>query len=110
MEHHISKPLYIKIKEIDNVAIVVNDNGLPKGTVFSDGLELIENVPQGHKVALNDIDLGQEIIRYGEVIGYAKVDIKKGGWINESVTQMPTAPELHELAIATKKVAPLPPL
>ena len=110
MEKQINKPLFIKIKEIDNVAIVVNNNGLPKGTIFDNGLQLIEDIPQGHKVALNDIDQGQAIIRYGEIIGYAKTDIKQGCWINEAVTQMPTAPELHELEIATKKVTPLPPL
>lgn len=105
-----SNPLYIKINEIDNVAIVVNDNGLPKGTVFSDGLTLLEDIPQGHKVALTNIDKGGEIIRYGEVIGYTTIDIKKGNWINESVTKMPTAPALHELPIATKIPEKLPPL
>ena len=110
MEKQINKPLFIKIKEIDNVAIVVNNNGLPKGTIFDNGLQLIEDVPQGHKVALSDINQGQAIIRYGETIGYAKTDIKQGCWINEAVTLMPTAPELHELEIATKKADPLPPL
>lgn len=42
-------PLYIKVHEIDNTAIIVNDGGLPKGTVFSCGLVLEEDVPQGHK-------------------------------------------------------------
>lgn len=54
-------PLYIKINPMDNVAIVVNAGGLPEGTVFACGLELIEHVPQGHKVAL--VDLEQEIGR-----------------------------------------------
>nr|WGD64967.1 hypothetical protein P5652_21310 [Bacillus subtilis] len=39
-------PLYIKVHEIDNTAIIVNDGGLPKGTVFSCGLVLEEDVPQ----------------------------------------------------------------
>lgn len=57
--------------DTDNVAIIVNDNGLKAGTCFPDGLELIEHIPQGHKVALVDIPADGEIIRYGEVIGYA---------------------------------------
>lgn len=46
---------YIKVHDTDNVAIIVNDNGLKAGTRFPDGLELIEHIPQGHKVALVDI-------------------------------------------------------
>ncbi len=49
---------YIKVHDTDNVAIIVNDNGLKAGTRFPDGLELIEHIPQGHKVALgNDSNL-----------------------------------------------------
>lgn len=65
------QPLYIKVHEHDNVAIVVNSLGLPAGTQFADGLTLTEHVPQGHKVALRAINQGAEIVRYGEVIGYA---------------------------------------
>lgn len=40
---------YIKVHDTDNVAIIVNDNGLKAGTCFPDGLELIEHIPQGIK-------------------------------------------------------------
>lgn len=103
-------PLYIKVHNKDNVAIVVNDGGLPIGTQFSDGLELIEHVPQGHKVALVDIADGEAFIRYGEVVGYALGEVKKGSWIHEGITRMPAAPELDELPIATKVPPSLPPL
>ncbi|MFP1592208.1 UxaA family hydrolase [Escherichia coli] len=63
------------------MAIIVNDNGLKAGTRFPDGLELIEHIPQGHKVALLDIPANGEIIRYGEVIGYAVRAIPRGSWI-----------------------------
>jgi len=103
-------PLYIKINPLDNVAIVVNGGGLPGGTVFPCGLTLKEHVPQGHKVALLDLELGQEIIRYGEVIGYTVSPIKKGSWIDESLVRMPTSPSLDELSIASKVPKELPPL
>lgn len=103
-------PLYIKINPIDNVAIVVNSGGLPEGTVFSCGLALREHVPQGHKVALVDLEQDGEIIRYGEVIGYAIRSIPKGSWIDESLVRMPTPPELDELSIGDKMPKPLPPL
>ena len=62
------KAQYIKVHAEDNVAIVVNEGGLPKGAKFSDGLVLKEAVPQGHKVALKDFRPGDPIIRYGMVI------------------------------------------
>ena len=48
-------PLTISMHERDNVAIVANDGGLPSGTVLPGGLTLCDRVPQGHKVALQDI-------------------------------------------------------
>ncbi|SFN14187.1 galactarate dehydratase [Formivibrio citricus] len=106
----ISQPLYIKVHESDNVAIIVNSNGLPAGSVFPCGLELKEHVPQGHKVALKDLPEGEAIIRYGEVIGYAEKLIEQGCWIDESLVRMPEAPPLETLPLATKVPAPLPPL
>ncbi|EMO4454128.1 TPA: galactarate dehydratase [Klebsiella michiganensis] len=101
---------YIKVHETDNVAIIVNDRGLKAGTRFPDGLTLVEHIPQGHKVALVDIPVHGEIIRYGEVIGYAVRDIPQGSWIDESLVELPKAPPLHTLPLATKAPAPLPPL
>lgn len=103
-------PLYIKVHPNDNVAIIVNEGGLPKGTVFSCGLELTNHVPQGHKVALIDLNQGDAIIRYGEMIGHAVQPIVKGSWINESLVQLPTPPRLEELSIASNVPALLPPL
>lgn len=71
------QPLYIKVHDSDNVAIVVNNNGLRAGTRFNDDLELIEHVPQGHKVALVDIAKSGAIIRYGEIIGMRCVILPK---------------------------------
>lgn len=109
-DHKKEAPLYIKINPIDNVAIVVNTGGLPEGTVFPCGLELKEHVPQGHKVALMDLKQEEEIVRYGEVIGYAIRPIAKGSWIDESLVRMPTSPNLDDLSIASKVPPKLPPL
>ena len=103
-------PLYIRVHPQDNVAIVVNDGGLPGGAVFPDGLVLCERVPQGHKVALADLAVGAEVIRYNVVIGYALKALPKGSWINEHVIRMPSPPGLEGLPIATVKAPAMPPL
>ncbi|WDZ97609.1 galactarate dehydratase [Herbaspirillum sp. WKF16] len=105
-----STPRYIMMNDTDNVAIVVNDGGLPAGTVFADGLTLVDRVPQGHKIALRDLKEGEAIVRYDVAIGYAVRDIPRGSWIEESLVRMPPARELDNLPIATRKPAPLPPL
>jgi len=60
------EPRYIRLDANDNVAIVVNDFGLPEKTRFPCGLELRNFVPQGHKVALADMPEGAPIRRYNE--------------------------------------------
>ena len=94
----------------DNVAIVANDGGLPAGTVFADGLRLLDKVPQGHKISLVDIAGGAAVRRYNVVIGTALRDIPAGSWVHERLLQMPQARSLIGLPMATEKPPPLPPL
>lgn len=103
-------PLHIKMHEADNVAIVANDGGLPAGTVFADGLTLVDAVPQAHKVALQDIPQGSVVRRYNVPIGYAIRPIPAGSWVHEKLLDMPEARSLEGLPIATVKPPPQPPL
>lgn len=96
------KPILIKVHPKDNVEIVVNSKGIEAGTKISEGFEVLEDIPQSHKIALIDFMVGDEIIRYGEVIGYAKEPIPKGSWINEHKVVLPKAPILQELPVATR--------
>jgi galactarate dehydratase len=103
-------PRTIKVDGRDNVAIVVNDFGLPPGTVLDNGVMLKDRVPQGHKVALSDIAEGGAILRYGHVIGTATRSIPRGGWIEESIVRLPDAPPMDRIPLSTRVPAPLPPL
>jgi galactarate dehydratase len=96
--------------EADNVAIVVNDGGLPAGAVFASGLRLVEQVPQGHKVALVDLAAGAPVLRYNVIIGHALRAIPAGAWVHERLLQMPDARELTGLPIATVKPPAMAPL
>ncbi len=103
-------PLYIRMHERDNVAIVANDGGLGAGARFACGLTLVERVPQGHKVALVDLAAGEPVRRYDVVIGRAAQPIRAGSWVHERLLELPAAPALDGLPIATAARAPLPPL
>jgi galactarate dehydratase len=104
------KPRYVRVNGRDNVAIIVNDEGLPAGTVFPCGLALREAIPQAHKVTLHDIGEGEAIVRYGEVIGHAARSIPRGARVREDLVRLPAAPDLDRLRLATAVPAPLPPL
>ena len=107
---HSDSPRSIRLHPRDNVAVVVNDQGVPAGTVFADGLVTVDFVPQSHKVTLAAIAEGGEVIRYGQVIGYALQAIARGSWVNEDQLRMPTAPALDSLPLATDVPAPQVPL
>lgn len=56
-----------------------------KGRVQNGGaFELAVNqpVPLGHKVALRDIPSGEQVVKYGVVIGRATQDIAKGDHVH----------------------------
>ncbi len=105
-----SAPLFITMHPADNVAIVVNDGGLPAGAVFANGLRLVQAVPQGHKVALTDLPRGSVVRRYNVTIGTALKDLPAGSWVNEAVLDMPAARSLDALPLATVPAQTLPPL
>ena len=103
-------PLYIRMHDNDNVAIVVNDGGLAAGAVFADGLTLVDAVPQGHKVALADLAEGDPVTRYNVTIGFAARALPRGSWVSEATLRMPGARELVGLPIATSAAPVLAPL
>ena len=73
----------IKINKIDNVAVALSS--LDKGAVVtleSQTITLGENIPRGHKFALEPIQRGASIIKYGAPIGVATKDISSGAWVH----------------------------
>jgi galactarate dehydratase len=94
----------------DNVGIVANSSGLKKGAIVSGGIVLQEDIPMGHKVALNSFEKDDAIIRYGQTIGHANIFIAKGSWVNESNINLPPPPDLSEIPYITKAAPAVEPL
>lgn len=69
-----------------------NDNVVTALTVFSPGdvigsaegnvVTVTESIPMGHKIALVTISEGEEIFKYGQVIGRATQTIKAGDLVH----------------------------
>ncbi|RKD31267.1 UxaA family hydrolase [Thermohalobacter berrensis] len=71
----------------DNVATAISN--IKKGETVSVKIdkELLEitsneNIPFGHKLSLTDIPKGEDVIKYGEVIGRATRNIRKGDYVH----------------------------
>jgi galactarate dehydratase len=100
----------IRVNSRDNVAIVVAPDGVNPGSDLGDGLIARDRIPQSHKAALRDFEPGEPVLRYGQPIGYANRAIPAGSWVREEFLDMPAAPSLDSLPLATAVPSPLPPL
>jgi altronate dehydratase len=73
------KRRYVVINEKDNVATVVEN--LRKAEVVEVGaknITLLRDIPEGHKFTLSRIPKGKYVVKYGEWIGRATVEIPAG--------------------------------
>ncbi len=77
------KNKYIIMNIEDNCATSLDK--IPKDEELEINNSLIkikQEIPFGHKFALKNINKGDYIIKYGEIIGIAIKDIKSGDWVH----------------------------
>lgn len=73
----------IKINQYDNVAVALEDICSGESVLVSDEIiDIVDNVPAGNKIALDDILEGERVIKYGNSIGIAKCNIKSGEMVH----------------------------
>jgi altronate dehydratase small subunit len=84
----------ILIHEDDSVVTVTT--AIKKGSVVAfkevDSvieLNVVEDIPVFHKVAVSDIKKGASVYKYGQLIGKAIVDIPRGSHIHDHNIQSP---------------------
>ena len=68
-------PDFIRIHPKDNVAVTLHP--VARGTVFQ-GVTALEDIPQGHKMALGTVKAGENVVKYGFPIGHATADAVPG--------------------------------
>lgn len=74
------------IDDIDNVVTCVEEVTKGADVFYRKGNDVLsfkaeEDIPYCHKIALKDFAKGDEIIKYGEMIGKTLEPIAKGHWI-----------------------------
>lgn len=72
-------PDFIRIHPNDNVAVALK--AVPAGTVF-EGVTAAAEIPQGHKMALQSLAEGEQVIKYGFSIGHVTAPVAAGQWVH----------------------------
>ena len=72
---------YIKINPADNVAVALED--LAKGELV-EGVQLLTDVPRGHKIVLRPLKAGEDVVKYGFPIGHVTRDAEAGTVVDHS--------------------------
>lgn len=103
---------FIRINAADNVAVALQE--VEAGTrIDIDGVDAAAgcNIPAGHKVALQDMEEGENVVKYGFPIGHLLTPVKKGGLIDhtnlktnlEGLLEYTYEPDLTEVPEASEK-------
>lgn len=83
-------PQFLVHNPSDTVGVVVVEDarrgntltGWVMDTNATISVKAVDDIPLGHKLALNNIKVGETIIKYGHDIGKAVSVIKKGGHVH----------------------------
>lgn len=67
--------IFAEVSAGDTVKVMARDGSF-------DAISVHEDIPYGHKVALRDIACGETVLKYGESIGLATKDIKRGDYVH----------------------------
>ena len=102
-------PQAIHISPLDNVVVALHP--IAKGTLVEvDGLAVtaLEDIPQGHKMAVKPIKNGENVIKYGFPIGHATADAEPGTWMHTHNVHTNLSGEVEYSYNPAPDLAPLP--
>jgi altronate hydrolase len=74
-------PRTLVLNSADNVAVALSN--LDVGTDTPQGVRTVRRVPKGHKFAIKPIAAGAAVVKFGQIIGFAKEAIPAGDWVHE---------------------------
>jgi altronate hydrolase len=71
----------LRLNVADNVVVAITT--VEKGVLTSEGIVASERIGKGHKMASSNVKAGEPVKKFGQIIGFAKVDIPAGAWVHE---------------------------
>jgi len=96
----------ILVHRNDDVCVAVRS--LPAGTTVDVAglrLTLLDDVPAGHKIALRQINSGEEVTKYGHLVGRASNTIEPGRWVHSHNIETTLADHLEYTYEPTRAVS-----
>ncbi|MDV7089742.1 MULTISPECIES: UxaA family hydrolase [Rhodococcus] len=78
LAHHDGDVVAVAVRDLDPGAV---EGGYLRGPA-SVSLELLDPIPLGHKVALVDLEAGQDVIEYGLRVGVTTEKITRGSYVH----------------------------
>ncbi|MEQ8341215.1 MAG: altronate dehydratase family protein [Marinovum algicola] len=97
------QPFALCLHAGDNVLVALR--AVPPGTRLPGDVTAQEAVPAGHKIALRDLRRGENILKYGQIIGAASADISAGAHVHVHNLGMGAHKQDHAFGTAAQ---PLP--
>ena len=95
----------VRLDSTDNVVTAVR--GLKQGERV-EGAPLLDDVPAGHKVATASVEVGEPLIKYAQVIGYASEPIKPGQHVHVHNVAFRNTEHDYEFSTNVQPVTPVP--
>ncbi len=76
----------LRLSDGDNV--VVATEKIEAGETAASGVAAVQRIPFGHKMAAAAIGQGEPVVKFGQIIGFAKQPIGPGEWVHEHNVEM----------------------
>jgi altronate hydrolase len=96
--------LTIRLHESDNVAVARVD--LAAGTqIPAENIICLDQITFGHKIATADIQKGQAVEKYGQIIGFASCDIKTGQHVHTHNLEIKDFARDYEIGADARDIA-----
>ena len=83
------KHKFIIHAEGDDVGVAIEDIkkgekviGVDLSTNNQMTIEALNDIPLGHKIALKDKKVGEDLIKYSEIVGEVTQDFRTGNWVH----------------------------
>ncbi|MDW6026257.1 altronate dehydratase family protein [Mesorhizobium sp. BAC0120] len=70
----------LRLSPEDN--ILVAGERIEKDAATTEGVKARQRIPFGHKIAARDIGVGEPVIKFGQIIGFASQPIVTGDWVH----------------------------
>jgi arabinonate dehydratase len=75
-----AEPRVVRLSASDNLVVAVDL--IEKGAAVF-GVTARARIPKGHKMAITPINAGAPVVKFGQVIGTAKIAVPPGDWLHE---------------------------